>query len=57
MENLKSMNKDEEYMKELIKRADESKQDTFDSWVVDLEEQEQPDTCSIDDEDCEACGS
>ena len=51
------MSKDENYMKELIKRADESKQNTFNSWVVDLEDKEQPDTCSTDNEDCEACGS
>ena len=27
------------------------------SWVQDLTEQEQPETCGIEDEDCEACGS
>ena len=44
-------------LKEALERAEESAQDTFDSWIVDLEDQEQPDTCGIDDEDCEACGS
>tara|TARA_B100000780_G_C21126953_1_gene457733 strand:+ start:16611 stop:16754 length:144 start_codon:yes stop_codon:yes gene_type:complete len=29
----------------------------WDSWLVDLEEQKQPETCGIDDDDCEACGS
>lgn len=29
----------------------------WESWIVDLEEQEQPDACGIDDDDCEACGS
>jgi hypothetical protein len=48
---------DEEYIKDSIKRADESKKNTFDSWIVDLEEQEQPEACSIDNEDCENCGS
>ena len=46
-----------DWQKEAIKRAEESKNDTFESWIVDLEEQEQPETCSIDDEDCENCGS
>lgn len=39
------------------KRNEEIAKETLDSWIVDLEEQEQPETCSIDDEDCEACGS
>lgn len=42
---------------EAMKRAEESKNDTFESWIVDLEETEQPEACNIDDEDCEACGS
>ena len=42
---------------EAMKRADKSKQDILDSWIVDLEEKDQPEACSIDDEDCEACGS
>jgi hypothetical protein len=29
----------------------------LDNWINDLEEKEQPVACSIDDEDCEACGS
>ena len=45
------MNKDEK------KRNEEIAKETWESWIVDLEEQEQPETCSIDDEDCEACGS
>ena len=39
------------------KRNEEIAKETWDSWIVDLEEQEQPETCSIDNEDCEACGS
>jgi len=46
-----------DWQKEAIKRAEESKNDTFESWIVDLEETKQPESCSIDDEDCEACGS
>lgn len=46
-----------DWQKEAIKRAEESKNNTFESWIVDLEDKEQPETCSIDDEDCEACGS
>jgi len=29
----------------------------FDDWVSDMEEQEQPDACNVQDEDCENCGS
>jgi len=43
--------------KEEKKRNEEIAKETWESWIVDLEEQEQPETCSIDDEDCEACGS
>ena len=46
-----------DWQKEAIKIAEESKSDTFDSWIVDLEEAKQPEVCSIDDDDCEACGS
>ena len=46
-----------EYEKELAKRSEESKKNTFDSWITDLEDKEQPETCDIDSEDCENCGS
>ena len=36
---------------------DSARKDTLDSWIVDLEEKDQPEACNIDDEDCEACGS
>lgn len=29
----------------------------MDNWLNDLESKKQPKACSIDDEDCEACGS
>ena len=29
----------------------------WDTWIIDLEEQEQPDVCTTDDDECEACGS
>jgi len=48
---------DDQYIKDSIKRADESKQNTFDSWLIDLEDKEQPEACSIDNPDCENCGS
>lgn len=32
-------------------------ENSFDSWLGDLEEKEQPQACSIDNPDCEACGS
>jgi|TARA_R110000822_G_scaffold63047_14_gene155170 hypothetical protein len=51
------MNKEEDYMKDLARRDELSRKDAFESWVIDLEESEQPDACNIDDSDCEACGS
>jgi hypothetical protein len=48
---------DDEYIKDSINRAEESKQNTFDSWIIDLEDQEQPKACSINDPDCGNCGS
>ena len=43
--------------KEEKKRNEEIAKETWESWIVDLEDKDQPETCSIDDEDCEACGS
>jgi hypothetical protein len=37
--------------------AQNQEDDSFDSWLGDLEEKEQPQACSIDNPDCEACGS
>jgi len=42
---------------EAEKRAEEIARETWDSWIVDLTEADQPDACSIDNDDCEACGS
>lgn len=42
---------------EAEKHAEEVARETWDSWIVDLTDAEQPDACSIDDDDCEACGS
>ena len=30
---------------------------SLDDFINDLEDQEQPSTCNIDDPECEACGS
>ena len=43
--------------KEKKKTSEEIAKETWESWIVNLTDQEQPETCSIDDEDCEACGS
>jgi len=51
------MSEDQKEALEQLKKSEESMNDTFDLWVNNLEDQEQPDACSIDDEDCEACGS
>jgi len=31
--------------------------DSFANWVNELEEAEQPEACTIDNPECEACGS
>tara|TARA_R110001632_G_scaffold32213_2_gene83570 strand:+ start:193 stop:327 length:135 start_codon:yes stop_codon:yes gene_type:complete len=31
--------------------------DSFDDFLKDLSDRDQPDVCDINDEDCEACGS
>jgi len=39
-------------------RNEEAARQTWDNWIVDLEDKDQPETCGIEDgEDCEACGS
>jgi len=43
--------------KEVNKSATDIAKDMFTDWLTDLEEKDQPDTCFIDDDDCEACGS
>jgi hypothetical protein len=30
---------------------------TWDAWLNDMSDREQPDACSVDNPDCEACGS
>lgn len=44
-------------LRDALKKSEEATQNTLDSWIVDLEDKDQPEACSIDDEDCEACGS
>jgi len=43
-------NKNEKYVEAPTKSI-------FDAWTKSLEEQEQPQACNIQDEDCENCGS
>lgn len=38
-------------------KNEEIARETWDNWVGNLEKKEQPEACSIDNEDCEACGS
>ena len=40
-----------------VKSAEEVAEEVFGNWIQDLEDKDQPESCSIDDEDCEACGS
>lgn len=52
------MDKDLEKGKGKEEETDEKvARSTWDSWLGDLEEKEQPEACSIDNPDCEACGS
>jgi hypothetical protein len=30
---------------------------TWDDWLGDMSDREQPEVCTIDDPDCEACGA
>ena len=48
---------DTKFIKDSMDRADESKKNTFDSWITDLEDKDQPKACDIDDSDCVICGS
>lgn len=36
---------------------DKIARDTWDDWLGDMSDREQPESCKIDDPDCEACGS
>ncbi len=46
-----------DWQKEAIRLAEKTKNNTFDTWIEDLENKEQPETCNINKEDCENCGS
>ena len=41
----------------LCKACQEKDSNVFDDWLDDLETKEQPDACSIDNEDCDSCGA
>lgn len=43
--------------KELEEASKEIARNTWDSWLGELEDKEQPEACSVDNPDCEACGS
>ena len=43
--------------KEVNQAAKDIASNMFDDWLNDLEEKEQPQACSIDNPDCENCGS
>tara|TARA_R110000851_G_scaffold117849_8_gene244890 strand:+ start:2375 stop:2524 length:150 start_codon:yes stop_codon:yes gene_type:complete len=49
------MNTEQE--KEKTQEAKKVAKEIFSSWVDELESKDQPKSCSIDDTDCEACGS
>lgn len=41
------------------KTSEDLARETFENWIEDLQEKEQPEVCTVDGEDgdCEACGS
>lgn len=43
--------------REMMKRADESRDNTFDSWIVDSTDLDPKDECCEEQEDCENCES
>mgnify|MGYP003674708329 FL=1 len=43
--------------KDADKIAEDVAKDMFGSWLKELEKKDQPEVCTIDDPDCEACGS
>ena len=43
--------------KEVTKAAEDIAKDMFSDWLGELETKEQPEACSIDNPDCENCGS
>jgi len=51
------MSKEREESLRLLNNAKESSEAIIESWIVDLTDQDQPETCGIEDEGCEACGS
>ena len=44
-------------MKDEKKKPTEVAEEMFESWLDDLKGKEQPEACSIDNPDCENCGS
>ena len=42
---------------ELTDNEKEQGRTTWDNWLNDMSEREQPEQCSIDNPDCENCGS
>jgi len=43
--------------KDANKAAKDIAESMFGDWLNELETKEQPEVCTIDDPDCEACGS
>jgi hypothetical protein len=55
---LKQMSKEKDAAwREMMKRADESRDNTFDSWIVDSTDLDPKDECCEEQEDCENCES
>ena len=43
--------------KQMSKDRETEVDTTWDAWLNDMSDREQPDVCSVDNPDCEVCGS
>jgi len=43
--------------KQMSKERETDVDTTWDAWLNDMSDREQPDACSVDNPDCENCGS
>jgi hypothetical protein len=52
------MSKDKEKeVSDDVRNYKERLRNAWDDWLNDMSDREQPDACSVDNPDCEACGS
>lgn len=56
MVNLKSMQTKKQKEEENTILEQEAR-NTWDNWLKEMSDKEQPDVCNIEDDECESCGS